>query len=153
MSRRHDLTDGQKWLYDRLVRWARTSDGTRPNERAGEVWRSHENIARELGKCARQVARDLAKLESVRLLAHRKRDGRKSNTYVFLFAPEFNDSDEFDQTSASAQIQGEGNFERTSTSTQTPKADADDPNLSGHPLVSIVFERTSTSSRLARIKY
>jgi len=89
VSRRRDLTDGQKYLYHRLVGWARSTDGHRPNERAGEVWRSHDNIAIELGKSSKQVGRDLAKLESERLISHHKRDGHKSNTYVFLFHEDF----------------------------------------------------------------
>src|ERR1700687_1445403 len=97
VSRRHDLTDGQKWLSHRLIVWARSSDGERPNEHAGEVWRSQTNLAFELGKSAKQIGRDLAKLESVDLLGHRKRDGRKSNTYFFLF------HSDFERTSTSPQ--------------------------------------------------
>ena len=93
VGRRRDLTDGQKWLYSRMVRWARVEDGNRSNERAGEVWRAHKTIAKKLGKSEkhgeRQVRRDLARLESVGLLAHRRRDGRKSNTYLFLFQAGF----------------------------------------------------------------
>ena len=87
ISKRHELTDGQKLLYDRMARWARAKNGRRDNERAGEVWRSHENMARELGKSARQIRRDLNILESAGLIKHRSRDGRRSNTYVFLFHP------------------------------------------------------------------
>ena len=45
VSRQRGLTSSQKLLYSRLVRWARNHDGNRSNERAGEVWRSHENMA------------------------------------------------------------------------------------------------------------
>src|SRR5690242_5042731 len=79
VARRRDLTVGQKWLYDRMVRWSRASAGERKNERAGEVWRAHDNIGFELGKSAKQIGRDLARLEAVGLLRHRVRDGRKSN--------------------------------------------------------------------------
>src|SRR5258708_37808349 len=57
VARRHDLTDGQKWLSDRLVRWARPNDGARENERAGEVWRCPANMAEELRKVAPPPAR------------------------------------------------------------------------------------------------
>jgi len=98
VARRRDLSDGQKLIYTRLVGWARTHNGARSNERAGEVWRSHKNIASELGKSERQVRRDLKRLEEVELIKHRVRDGRKSNTYVFLFHPSF------ERASASAQM-------------------------------------------------
>jgi len=127
VGRRQDLTDGQKWLYSRMVRWARLEDGNRPNERAGEVWRAHESIAKELGKSEKQVSRDMAKLESVGLLSHRKRDGRKSNTYLFLFHAEF------ERTPVSAQTNPEPQFERTSTSGQTPSDELAASNLNGHP--------------------
>jgi len=110
VSRRRDLTDGQKYLYHRLVGWARSTDGHRPNERAGEVWRSHDNIAIELGKSSKQVGRDLAKLESERLISHHKRDGRKSNTYVFLF------HEDFELIPASSQTVEASEFERTPAS-------------------------------------
>ena len=112
VSRRRDLTDGQKYLYHRLVGWARSTDGQRPNERAGEVWRSHDNIATELGKSAKQIGRDLAKLEAKRLIDHRKRDRRKLNTYVFLF------HEDFEQTPTSSQTVNAGEIERTRMSAQ-----------------------------------
>jgi hypothetical protein len=87
VARSHDLTDGQKLLYTRLVRWARSKHGVRANERAGEVWRSQRNIATELGKSERQIRRDLKRLEVLVLIKLRVRDGRKSNTYVFLHHP------------------------------------------------------------------
>lgn len=89
VSRRRDLTSGQKLLYQHMVHWARRTAGDRSNERAGEVWRAHETIAAELGRSARQIARDFARLEAVRLMAHRVRDGRKSNTYIFLWHSDF----------------------------------------------------------------
>jgi hypothetical protein len=122
VSRRRDLTDGQKWLYDRMVRWARASDGQRPNERGGEVWRSKKNIGIELGKSEKRVSRDLAKLESERLISHRKRDGRKSNTYAFLF------HEDFEGTPMSAQAE----FERTRMSAQKAGEAPPAENLNGH---------------------
>jgi len=128
VSRRHDLTDGQKWLYERLVRWARSIDGVRANERAGEVWRSHENIAAELGKSERQVRRDLKRLESLGLLKPRIRDGRKSNTYVFLFHVWF------ERTMTSGQIlSDERGLRRSSVSAQKHACEPECPLATGRP--------------------
>ena len=138
VTKRRELTDGQKLLYAFLVRWARMSDGNRPNERAGEVWRSHANIAAELGKSERQVRRDLRQFESFGLIKHRIRDGRKSNTYVFLFHPWFERESQSDQTPtesgqgrppASAQTQSTGQGCPIATGHQSPVK----PDLSGHP--------------------
>jgi hypothetical protein len=127
VARRRDLTDGQKWLYDRLVRWARSTSGQRPNERAGEVWRSHANIAMELGKSAKRVGRDLAKLEAERLLGHHKRDGRRSNTYVFLFHADF------EGTPMATQKEHSPEVEPPPMSTQKPGEVPRTANLNGHP--------------------
>ena len=89
VARRRDLNPGAKCLYDRMVRWARLTDGARPNERAGEVWRSRETMAEELGKSPKQVGRYLNMLKVARLIDWYSRDGRKSNTYVFLIHPDF----------------------------------------------------------------
>jgi len=126
VSRRRDLTDGQKWLYDRLVGWARSSDGERANEHAGEVWRSQENLAFELGKSTKQIGRDLAKLESEDLLGHRKRDGRKSNTYFFRFHPDF------EQTSTSPQQGLATPIEQTPVSVQRQVTETPGSDLNGH---------------------
>ena len=56
VDRRNDLNASQKLLFRR---WARFKDGERYNERAGEVWRSEENMAGELGKSLRQISRVL----------------------------------------------------------------------------------------------
>jgi len=40
ISRRHNLTDGQRFLYERVVRRARARDGDRANERALIVGRA-----------------------------------------------------------------------------------------------------------------
>ena len=112
VDKRRDLTNGQKLLYHRMVGWARLEDGERHNERAGEVWRSHETIADDLGKCERQIRRDLEALETAGLLDRRKRDGRKSNTYFFLFHP---------------------SFDRTSESAQTASAPKECPVATGRP--------------------
>ncbi len=136
VARRRDLTAGEKFLYDRFASWARSSDGMLPNQRAGEVWRSKANIATELGRSSKQVARDIAKLESVGLIGHRRRDGRKSNTYFFLFHPDFQNvpgSPRSDSTSATAQVDERDAFERTSESVQAARPDSDHSDLSGHP--------------------
>jgi hypothetical protein len=46
VSRQHDLTDGQKRLYERAVRWA---------GRNGVFWHGFEAMAKMLGKSQRQV--------------------------------------------------------------------------------------------------
>ena len=75
------LTDGQKRLYERLVRYA---------GRNGKYFRSQVTLARELGKTDRQVRKDLKRLEDLALLTHHVRDGRRSNTYHFLWHEAFN---------------------------------------------------------------
>jgi hypothetical protein len=110
-----------------MVRWARTSDGARKNERVGEVWRSHENIATELGKSSRQVDRNLAKLEAVGLMSHRKRDGRKSNTYFFLFHASF------EGAPASVQTGDDVGFEQTPVTGQTGREAPPCPVVSRRP--------------------
>jgi hypothetical protein len=44
-----------------------------------------------LGKCERQVRKDMAKLEEIRLLRHGVRGGHRSNTYEFLWHPWFDE--------------------------------------------------------------
>jgi len=136
VARRPDLTPGQKFLYDRLVRWSRSANGERNNERAGEVWRSKENIAQELGKSAKQIGRDLAKLEAVDLVGHRFRDGRKSNTYFFLFHRSFESAtpdSKIERTPVSIQNVSPSEFERTSESCKSGGAESKHSNLNGHP--------------------
>ena len=55
VGRQRDLTDGQKRLYERAVRWS---------GRNGSFWRSYETIAAALGKSVRQVKSDMATLEN-----------------------------------------------------------------------------------------
>jgi AraC-like DNA-binding protein len=57
VARQTDLTDGQKRLYERGVRWVGTN---------GAFWYSFEAMATELGKSPRQVKRDMAGLERAR---------------------------------------------------------------------------------------
>jgi hypothetical protein len=75
VARQRDLTDGQKRLYERGVRWAGKN---------GTFWRSFRTIAEELGKSVRQVKDDMAKLEEKRLIEHTRRR-RQSNVYRFLW--------------------------------------------------------------------
>ena len=112
VSRRRELKDGPKRLFERLVRWAGKN---------GECWWGFDTIAAELGKSDRQVRSHMAVLERRRIVAHRKRDGRKSNTYIFLWhewfaeritAQEGVEPGQFERKSASGQNQ----FERKSAS-------------------------------------
>src|SRR5206468_1567527 len=80
VGRRRELKDGPKRLYERLVRWAGKN---------AECWWGFEKMAVALGKGERQVRSDMRMLEKQRLIAHRRRDGRRSNTYVFLWHPWF----------------------------------------------------------------
>jgi hypothetical protein len=75
VARQRDLTDGQKRLYERGVRWAGKN---------GTFWRSFPAIAEELGKSVRQVKDDMATLEEKRLIEHTRRR-RQSNVYHFLW--------------------------------------------------------------------
>ena len=78
------LTDGQKRLYERLVRLS---------GQKGHCWPSYTSLAYDLGKCERQVKRDMKKLESRNLIriTHRGKQldngtgGRDSNAYYFLW--------------------------------------------------------------------
>ncbi len=82
VARQRDLTDGQKRLYERSVRWAGQN---------GTFWYSFEAMAEAVGKSVRQVKSDMAELERRGLLAHERRGKRQSNLYRFLWHPIFND--------------------------------------------------------------
>jgi hypothetical protein len=75
VGRRRDLTDGQKRLYERAVRWA---------GKKGTFWHGFETMADALGKSVRQVKDDMAVLESMGLIRHARRR-RSSNVYSFLW--------------------------------------------------------------------
>jgi DNA-binding Lrp family transcriptional regulator len=75
VGRQRDLTDGQKRLYERAVRWAGQN---------GIFWYGFEKIAAELGKSLRQVKDDMAALEAKGLIRHTRRR-RNSNVYSFLW--------------------------------------------------------------------
>jgi hypothetical protein len=69
------LTDGQKRLYERGVRWAGKN---------GVFWYAFPTIAEALGKSVRQVKDDMATLEAKGLIGHTRRR-RQSNLYHFLW--------------------------------------------------------------------
>ena len=79
VARRRDLTNGQKRLYERGVRWAGQN---------GVFWYGFDRIAAELGKSVRQVKDDMAALEAKGLIRHVRRR-RNSNVYSFLWHPMF----------------------------------------------------------------
>jgi hypothetical protein len=95
VARQPGLTDGEKRLYDRGVRWA---------GRNGVFWYSYEKMATELGKSPRQVKRDLAELEKHRLIIHKRRGKCQSNIYRFLYHSMFDG----EVTSTSHHPGGEG---------------------------------------------
>ena len=114
VDRQPDLTDGQKRLYQRAVRWA---------GRNGRFWYGFETIAKELGKSSRQVKRDMEVLEKLGLIEHDRRGKRQTNMYYFLLSPMF----ESEVTSASSHPRGEvtdssGEVTSTSLGEVTPKS-------------------------------
>ena len=76
------MTDGPKRLYSEARFWAGAN---------GVFWHAFATIAEALGKSERQVRYDMAVLEQFGLIRHRIRDGRRSNTYEFLWHPWFNE--------------------------------------------------------------
>ena len=80
VGRNRILKDGPKRLYECLVRRA---------GRNGECFPAHVTIAKDLGKSVAQVKRDYKALVENKLVRHRSRDGRRSNTYEFLWHPWF----------------------------------------------------------------
>ncbi len=150
------LTDGQKRLYERLVRYA---------GRDGRCFPAQETLARELGKTERQVRRDLERLEAYPLVKSVARDGRRGNTYLFLWHPIFEESRRtvpvecaVDRTSMSAQSGDGQGPDRTSTSGQTPAA-ADlsavdrtsTADLTGHPRPGNSVQEFSTVKERASV--
>ena len=83
VGRRTDLTDGQKRLYDRGVRWA---------GRNAVFWCSFEFMGRELGKSPRQLKRDMAQLQKLGLIRRQRRGKRQSNVYSFVYHSMFESS-------------------------------------------------------------
>lgn len=79
VSRQRGLTEGQKRLYERAVRWSGNN---------GIFWRGFKSMAEALGKSERQVKSDMAALERAGLIKHHRRQ-RNSNVYSFLWQPMF----------------------------------------------------------------
>lgn len=75
VAKQRDLSDGQKRLYERGVRWA---------GKKGVFWYSFPSMAEALGKSVRQVKDDMATLEAKGLVGHTRRR-RQSNLYHFLW--------------------------------------------------------------------
>jgi hypothetical protein len=112
VDRQHGLGDGPKRAYRRLRRFAGVN---------GFCFPSQETLAGELGKGERQVRRDLDALEAAGLIASVSRDGRRSNTYIFLWHRMF------EQTFVSAQkshVTGQG------CPVNDVRHDASEPDLS-----------------------
>jgi hypothetical protein len=134
VSRRRELKDGPKRLYERLVRWAGKN---------GECWWGFDAMGAELGKSDRQVRTDMAVLERYRLVAHRKRDGRKSNTYIFLWHEWFEERitaqksmapDQFEGKTATGQKGHDGFLTGSALPLKTAAGDSKLPVASGSPL-------------------
>jgi len=82
MQPQKSLKDGPKRLYECLVRFA---------GRNGHCFPSQGTLAAKLGKSRRQIQRDLSELEEAKLIAHQTREGKRYNTYVFLWNEIFED--------------------------------------------------------------
>jgi Helix-turn-helix domain len=102
------VTDGQKRLYERLVRFAGTD---------GRCFPSQSTLANALGKSERQIRKDLVKLEQFRLIRHLWRDGRRNNTYEFLWHRIFDERycSAGQPKEAVEAERNSGHFERNST--------------------------------------
>lgn len=75
VNKRTDMRDGEKRLYECLVRRA---------GRNGKCFPSCRRIAFDLGKSERQVRYDLQKLKTLGLIRWRRSEFRRSNIYEFL---------------------------------------------------------------------
>ena len=93
IGRRKDLTDGQKRLYERLVRHA-TDKST--------CWPSFRFLAEELGKSEKTIRKDARVLSNLGLITWKHRDSRRSNTYEFLWVALFDV--EFERKRGAAQV-------------------------------------------------
>lgn len=115
VGRQRWLTDGQKRVYERLVRF---------NGRNGNCFPSQETLSFELGKSDRQIRRDVEELEKAHLIAHR-RNGRRSNRYVFLWHEIF----DADRTSTSDQYSSDRTTESTPNHSNRTHASTRDGEL------------------------
>lgn len=98
------LRDGPKRLYALLVRRA---------GRNSHCWPGILSLASDLGKCERQIRRDLATLEKAGLVIIRQRGAMRSNEYRFLF------HDVFTKTSHDRQQMSD--HDRTPVSDRIPE--------------------------------
>jgi hypothetical protein len=94
------LTDGQKRLYERAVRWA---------GKKGNFWYAFVTIAQALGKSVRQTKHDMSILEQKGLIRHTRRQ-RTSNLYEFIWHVIFevqstaHQNSDFDVQAAAPQV-------------------------------------------------
>ena len=135
VGRQKTLTDGQKRVYERLVRFAGQN---------GDCFPQLQTLADELGKSISQVKRDVGKLEQIQLVAHKSRAGRKSNTYVFLWHTWFDGSP---MTSQIEQAPSPLPFEGSPTSPQN-KSDGPPVTLQARSENSDELSREVTGDRL-----
>lgn len=125
VGRQRDLTDGQKRLYERLVRYA---------GRDGECFPSQTTLAADLGKSERQTRRDLDQLETRGLIRKRHRSRGRNSSYEFLWHSAFEQSSgDFDRPSTAGQEEGWGDSERTPASAQMEPRPDISGSLTGHP--------------------
>ncbi|MFB3777154.1 MAG: helix-turn-helix domain-containing protein [Bryobacteraceae bacterium] len=126
VSRQKTLTDGQKLLYARLVRYA---------GKDGSCFPSFRRLAEDLGKSERQVKRDMLALEQERLIGHVRRGRRLANVYEFLWHAIF----EGEVTSMTPHSRSEG------TPTALQESHGEVPGLAGEVTSTARGEVTSTS--------
>jgi hypothetical protein len=107
VSRQKGIMEGQKRLYDRMVRWSGKN---------ASVWYAFATLAAELVRCERQVRKDVQVLERIGLIRHEWRAGRRSNTYLFLRHPWF------DRYPSTAQSGEQVSVERHTCTAQTDEA-------------------------------
>jgi len=93
IGRRKDLSDGQKRLYEWLVRHA--------GEKA-TCWPSFRLLSEELGKSDKTIRKDAKVLSDRGLIRWKHRAERRSNTYEFLWAASFDR--EFERKWGTAQL-------------------------------------------------
>jgi hypothetical protein len=113
------VTDGQKRLYERLVRFAGKN---------GSCYPSQQTLALELGKSDRQVRNDIAALLALGLIRTIPRNHRRSNTYEFLWHPIFSE-----RKSASSQLLNDPSVGRNPSSAQLHTLNGRVGRLSGNP--------------------
>jgi biotin operon repressor len=132
VDRQRELGDGPKRVYRRLKSYAGKN---------GSCFPSQQTLAADLGKSERQVRRDLDELESAGLIAAKLRNGRRSNTYQFLW------HSMFERTPTSGQandLSGHGcPVDETSADRAKPHLSGrdrtDKTGVTGHPCPPISF--------------